>query len=369
LVSQPTDSVSEPEPTLDPIPEVGSDKEDNEASLEETVSEAMRVLFEESEDFNEAQAEIINEAMEQLVEESDAALSPKERKALPSSVFCGPGRSFPVPNCSHFSAALRLLGRYKGPGDKSKILSCINSKGKSLNCSLPKEKNSDSKTSTPCLDSFSDLELVNLHSQIEKALFLKGLKARRECPECIQKDERIIQFEAGVEKNKEVEGTLRLMRNEWHQVIAEHVASESAHQDTLSEFEKILRSAVETYLLLTDKNSTPDEISTKVEESTFQNLMEQFSLIDVSEVIKFARSGITQNPTEEVTISDATPEEINPTKVTSQEEQDLAKILVSMRKRSGIEFAQRYLDGLVLRGRISNDFTLDKAQELMLGSK
>jgi len=64
----------------------------------------------------------------------DAKLSAEERKKLPDSAFCGPGRSFPVPDCAHYTAALRMLGRYEGPGDKEKIKACIARKGKELGC-------------------------------------------------------------------------------------------------------------------------------------------------------------------------------------------------------------------------------------------
>jgi len=53
---------------------------------------------------------------------------------LASSTFCGPNRSFPVPDCKHVKAGLSLLGRYKGPGDKNKIRACIYRKAKSLKC-------------------------------------------------------------------------------------------------------------------------------------------------------------------------------------------------------------------------------------------
>jgi len=37
-------------------------------------------------------------------------LTSKERKALPSSDFAGPGRSFPIPDKNHARAALALIG-------------------------------------------------------------------------------------------------------------------------------------------------------------------------------------------------------------------------------------------------------------------
>lgn len=71
---------------------------------------------------------------------SDKKLSTKQRKKLKDKVFCGPDRSFPVNDCAHYTAALRLLGRYEGPGKKSKIKACIERRGKKLGCEGAKKK-------------------------------------------------------------------------------------------------------------------------------------------------------------------------------------------------------------------------------------
>lgn len=75
--------------------------------------------------------------------EKSAKLSTKQRKKLKDSQFCGPGRSFPVNDCAHYTAALRLLNRSKySDSTKSKIRACVNRKGKSMGCTS-KEKSSD----------------------------------------------------------------------------------------------------------------------------------------------------------------------------------------------------------------------------------
>lgn len=69
-------------------------------------------------------------------EMGDAKLSTEQRKKLKSSTFCGPNRSFPVPDCAHVTAARRLIGRAKvGSSTKSKILACVSRKAKSMGCS------------------------------------------------------------------------------------------------------------------------------------------------------------------------------------------------------------------------------------------
>jgi hypothetical protein len=64
----------------------------------------------------------------------EAKLTTKKRKSLKSSTFCGPDKSFPVNDCAHYTAALRLIGRYKGPGDKNRIRACVIRRGKAMGC-------------------------------------------------------------------------------------------------------------------------------------------------------------------------------------------------------------------------------------------
>jgi len=78
----------------------------------------------------------------------DAKLSTEKRKKLASSTFCGPKKSFPVPDCAHVTAARRLIGKYKGEGDKTKILACVSRKAKALGCDTKKTKK-DAVENTP----------------------------------------------------------------------------------------------------------------------------------------------------------------------------------------------------------------------------
>jgi hypothetical protein len=65
----------------------------------------------------------------------DKALTTEQRKDLPDSAFCGPNRSFPVPDCSHVTAARRLIGQAKASGEtKAKIMACVNSKSGKMKC-------------------------------------------------------------------------------------------------------------------------------------------------------------------------------------------------------------------------------------------
>lgn len=89
----------------------------------------------------------------------DAKLSSEKRKSLKGSTFCGPGRSFPVPDCAHVTAARRLIGRAKvSDSTKSKILGCVSRKAKALGCS-GKAESKDSITTL-----LADLHKVEMFS-------------------------------------------------------------------------------------------------------------------------------------------------------------------------------------------------------------
>lgn len=66
---------------------------------------------------------------------ADASLSAKERKKLKSTVYCGPNRSFPVPDCAHVTAARSLIGRYKGSAEtKQRILDNVSNMASKFDC-------------------------------------------------------------------------------------------------------------------------------------------------------------------------------------------------------------------------------------------
>jgi hypothetical protein len=88
----------------------------------------------------------MNKNMDNLFERASRALeqakklTTKDRKKLKSSTFCGPGRSFPVPDCKHVAVAKTYLGRSKfSKSTKQKIAACINRKAKQLGCTTSKK--------------------------------------------------------------------------------------------------------------------------------------------------------------------------------------------------------------------------------------
>jgi len=84
--------------------------------------------------------------LDKLIERADKALevakplTTKQRKKMKKGTFCGPDRSFPVPDCKHVAAAKAFLGRSKfSASTKKKIAACINRKAKQLGCTPGKK--------------------------------------------------------------------------------------------------------------------------------------------------------------------------------------------------------------------------------------
>ena len=75
-----------------------------------------------------------NQVMGKLEEEAKT-LTTKDRKKLKKSTFCGPNRSFPVPDCQHVATAKAYLNRSNfSKSTKQKIAACINRRAKALGC-------------------------------------------------------------------------------------------------------------------------------------------------------------------------------------------------------------------------------------------
>jgi len=88
----------------------------------------------------------MNKNLDELFENAQEALekakklTTKDRKKMKKSTFCGPGRSFPVPDCKHVSVAKTYLARSKfSESTKKKIAACINRKAKQLGCNVSKK--------------------------------------------------------------------------------------------------------------------------------------------------------------------------------------------------------------------------------------
>ena len=129
--------------------------------------------------YDDAKTDVEKEEAKKLI--NDAKLTAEQRKAMSSSTFCGPDRSFPVNDCAHYTAALRMLNRYKGPGDKTAIKACIERKGKRMGCTSDSPKDSvQPKFTVECFDQYTDQEMQDMFTVLVAVLTERGLYEQKD---------------------------------------------------------------------------------------------------------------------------------------------------------------------------------------------
>jgi hypothetical protein len=137
-----------------PAPGCVVDDEDCAPKLEDICAEDRAFFDDEDGLYEEITIEIVAAQVAGEIPTGDAKLSTEKRKGLKSGTFCGPNRSFPVPDCAHVTAARRLIGRAKVSEDtKKKILACVSRKASSLGCGGKKDAVTPPAATTPA---FSD---------------------------------------------------------------------------------------------------------------------------------------------------------------------------------------------------------------------
>lgn len=216
-----------------------TEQEDAELDEETYILYALEDLETEGEEINadEVYSEMEKELSDMLEKKEitqeefdDAKLSTEQRKKLSKSTFCGPDRSFPVPDCAHVTAARRLIGRYKGPGSKTAILACVSRKAKALGCdSAPQEpvvepQNNDDAPKT--IKDMSDEEIQKMFHDAEAELIGRKLTVKRECSECASHAEKAKEAEVEAKKaSDELEtanSTLTILRDELRSEFANY---------------------------------------------------------------------------------------------------------------------------------------------------
>ena len=146
-------------------------------NLEDLTDPDDKAFFQDEEGiYAELEIELAEVAKEQGISFEDAKLSTTKRKELKGGTFCGPNRSFPVPDCAHVTAARRLIGRAKVSADtKARILSCVSGKAKTLKCAVKSEKDTISSVSDKITgfagDKFKDTgkEVLAIFTELDKA--------------------------------------------------------------------------------------------------------------------------------------------------------------------------------------------------------
>jgi hypothetical protein len=259
-------------------------------------------------------ADAIYADMEKELSE-DEKLSAEARKKLPKSVFCGPDKSFPVPDCAHVTAARRLIGRYKGPGDKASILACVNRKAKTLGCDSESKESTDTPTvkgsvkfSLPTCENLKDLpneDAQTLFAMAEAELIERNLKVQRECAKCAESEDLLkkeqIKAEDAIKKAEDAENTLSVVRDEYRLCFKDF----SNLADDNMKIQEALETQKKEYFALVSvlkgANKDTKEAFNSFEDKTVEQLEASVMTdFDLSKVTDKLNDGMSRTPVGEV---------------------------------------------------------------------
>ena len=255
----------------------------------------------------EVNADEVYSGMEKELTE-DAKLSTEARKKLGSSTFCGPNRSFPVPDCAHVTAARRLIGRYKGPGNKSSILACVSRKAKALGCdsgdsNIPTPEGTDSEFRFPTCDDLKGLSDDNakiLFAMSETELIGRNLKVSRECSKCAESADRLEvatkERDEAIAEFKSLKSQLDALRYELRFYMKDYEVQVDKVTELLGQIrdEKIEKASIVS--VLSGKHKDKEEAITSFSDSEITDLDKVISDFDFIKAATKLNDGMDHDP-------------------------------------------------------------------------
>ena len=296
----------------------------------------------------------------------DAKLSTTKRKSLPDSAFCGPDRSFPVNDCAHYTAALRLLSRYKGSGDKNKIRACIERKGKRLGCNKKKDNVDDTQDvgigqfTVDYFDNFEDQEILQMLNGLEFVLEERDLANPCGCEDMKKKisslEEQLEKTTNNDELKTELQNTIDDNKNLKNKITELSLSLKNSCIDKLVLFKKLTGEKIEDTLQKDLSEKTLTDITSLVAE-----LEEK---VDIEKLNDMLNLGISRQPTEKIQdptlkfqdktldTKDTDSKIIEDKEITITKEylMDVQKTYMKLRIQNGLEAANDYLNKLKLAG-------------------
>ncbi len=271
---------------------------------------------------------------------TDAKLSTEKRNSLKASTFCGPNKSFPVNDCAHYTAALRLLSRYKGSGSKDAIRKCIERKGKAMKCGTAQK---DAEATPAALPTWEELETQrqNLVAQLQEldAQLKDRFEVTFPCPECAQAQDRI--------KSLEDSATVDLVQLDALQMDAAALEEENLLLRTQLK-DAAIATIIDTQQLIAkqplsmeDQAKIKDKLQDRVLESLYDSIKDLRA-----QLVTQDGTGMSQTPTEGQ-VSDPTVKDeeavVNKDAATDSLRAAVMKNFLVITSQQGKQAAQAYL--------------------------
>lgn len=192
----------------------------------------------------------------------DKALSAEARNRLPTDVFCGPDKTFPVPDCAHVTAARRLINQSKLSDDqKKKVLSCVSGKSKSMECEKSKDQ-SDIESLQIKYDSAIS-RISELEEKIKQMLELFAAKSENKDAELnVNNDsQNNVNIDTNISVKNDTENTVKNNKNNLD-LLTKNVENPSQH---LGDSENVINTKPTTKLDAFEQNICDQYFSIKTQ--------------------------------------------------------------------------------------------------------
>ena len=328
----------------------------------------------------------------------DAKLSTEKRKSLAKSTFCGPNKSFPVPDCAHVTAARRLLGKYKGEGNKDSILACVTRKAKALGCDTKKsdavipvtepekvvtpEKTVDAMQHArilrillaaieedkffsgdePVLSEDENKLLQNIlkrmaglvgQDNVKKALYAQDLAMAPECEQALL--DEVVRVEDVV---GQIRDEMEKMKTEYSQMLKDSEGLQDAVIKATEAARKAKEAQFSTLKALQDNKPFIDDLKTITDEVLSADLVKLIAEVDMVKITDKLGNGMSREPTG--TVGD--PTAIRDDKTDDQKRQmptvdsvTIEDTYFKILRRQGSKAAEAFIKRLQTEGLLSAD--------------
>lgn len=235
--------------------------------------------------------ELKGEDEEDLSDIKEKKLTSKEREKMSASTFCGPDRSYPVPDCSHAKVAMAYAKKYN---ESSSVIACIRRKAKRLGCPFKSDEKSqdeagmDSKWQTPeDFDHLSDAALIHMLGSAQEAAKERELH----CQPCHEEAAKLQDRVAALEK--EVKFLLEdadVLNSQLADLLQ---ANKELKVQKICDYSKLLDAEVK---VVKQEDGTEIELKDASNEAVDKMLNDLAGQVDIAEIADKLNSGLSNNP-------------------------------------------------------------------------
>lgn len=237
----------------------------------------------------------------------DAKLDAASRKKLSSSTFCGPNRSYPVPDCAHAKSAMAYAKKYN---ESSSVMACIMRKASRLGCPFSGGKKDSVQEELPVydvayFDAYSDEHIRQLDAALRLVIKERALTCGCEQTKKEELDALVLEAHKKVEddykkKVVDLESRLESARKEskyLHEDISNLI--DSSTKMTV-EMRGLYASRIKDYRVLAN-DSVSDALEEKSTDELKQILATLGTKVDIPKIADTLNSGLTKKSVGTVT--------------------------------------------------------------------